>query len=1210
VGGGAPPGSSPPDGASYYTNVYAVQSVPNPEDVDSLAAQRFRAAFARRAAANGSAASYMALHGYLSTRFAVDVLRRSNGNYSRAHLLDTIFQSRLFPLDDLIFGPFGRGCVGTQTYDTGPCTCYTGARKLFVTEVNTTTGRLVPVNVAEVEVEAAEMFIPMQECELEMGEALGVANTMVQLVDARINDRRLVGVIETMQKSFHTFTSTAAAKLALRSVRYTTARARPDTDASYERLAWRYAAKAIVLSALANATNLNYFTDQAVLVVAPVTRDFALADAAAPPLADWNERQLAMWPTLTDYTQTVVDYAGGSKKLPVHIVGADRAHADLGVAACNSILAPAKSVTLISSGSDAAAVLAGLPLDSNDAAVVVISQALPDLVAAQNFAAAKNVSVFLVCSEHILYDALPLRRKPAAAQPTNDNVFYASGLYKWRVAAHIDASDPAVAYGAVLAALFVSIGAELTTNTSSARFIDAVYEREYMYAIDHIVGPFTRRSCGNAAPLAQRGAACQCSKGFTQFFVRSLLDWAVTDAVPGAVPEAPDKWVTDVSAACGVAHQRAAAAPSWLEANQTSAIVGLCVAAALALCAVAWRCFFAGQTRDNGGAPTDEAAPFAMVFTDIQASTTMWARAPLAMGSAVDLHHQVIRRLIKAHGGYEVKTIGDSFMVAFKDPAAAVKFSLEMQDALFRADWGTDVFDDTYRQLLAAAADARELEDIENGVEPEAPNAMGVKGTGGSAVDLAASRLAARKDTMAGVASQSEDLAPAGSQHAGGGALLPDIVEMNSIAPDAPEAGLANSGGATPEHGVDEHGHSLLPEAGDFTKSEATFANFDAYDAHWRGLRVRVGLHYGVGEIKFDTTTLGYDYYGTVVNTAARVEGVGHGGQVVITGPLYDALLGADGGFAVPGAAVTDMGLQRLRGLDDAVRLVQVLPLEYSDRAFPPLKLDAVISVEKSSNFFGGGDDSAFGEESSDDMSMQSTSDVNGARAPDSERLKRKFARRLLRGSLLHGRCGTAARGVEDALLRDVDLVERLFSAMPPKQRLKAVRVLASTWRVGNETAYDKWKVRLDEDEALLMMMTAKVFDTVASVHSLQSLNPAGHHAGGTPQQRTSLPMMVPVTRGRRASGLVVQSRGMSPQSMSPTALNGKLSGEASIESPKVVRRDPSANSTSALDLSSDAVSAEVPKKVVIQVEADAKTPPKGDGLSGTREYSNENFDK
>ena len=34
------------------------------------------------------------------------------------------------------------------------------------------------------------------------------------------------------------------------------------------------------------------------------------------------------------------------------------------------------------------------------------------------------------------------------------------------------------------------------------------------------------------------------------------------------------------------------------------------------------------------------------------------------MGAALTLHNSIIRKLIKTYGAYEVKTIGDSFMIA------------------------------------------------------------------------------------------------------------------------------------------------------------------------------------------------------------------------------------------------------------------------------------------------------------------------------------------------------------------------------------------------------------------------------------------------------------------------------------------------------------------------------------------------------------------
>lgn len=34
-----------------------------------------------------------------------------------------------------------------------------------------------------------------------------------------------------------------------------------------------------------------------------------------------------------------------------------------------------------------------------------------------------------------------------------------------------------------------------------------------------------------------------------------------------------------------------------------------------------------------------------------------------------------------------------------------------------------------------------------------------------------------------------------------------------------------------------------------------------SYQDQWNGLRVRVGIHYGLGDITYDTVTKGYDYF-------------------------------------------------------------------------------------------------------------------------------------------------------------------------------------------------------------------------------------------------------------------------------------------------------------------------------------------------------------
>lgn len=81
----------------------------------------------------------------------------------------------------------------------------------------------------------------------------------------------------------------------------------------------------------------------------------------------------------------------------------------------------------------------------------------------------------------------------------------------------------------------------------------------------------------------------------------------------------------------------------------------------------------------------------------------------------------------------------------------------------------------------------------------------------------------------------------------------------------------------------------------------------------WPGpaLRVRMGLHVGTAEER------GGDYFGPEVNTTARVEAAGHGGQVLITEAVRSAA-------ALPASELTDLGIHRLRDVPQSIRLFQL----------------------------------------------------------------------------------------------------------------------------------------------------------------------------------------------------------------------------------------------------------------------------------------------
>ena len=77
----------------------------------------------------------------------------------------------------------------------------------------------------------------------------------------------------------------------------------------------------------------------------------------------------------------------------------------------------------------------------------------------------------------------------------------------------------------------------------------------------------------------------------------------------------------------------------------------------------------------------------AVLFTDVRNSTELWEAMPNTMPAALRVHNEVVRACLKKTEGYEVKTIGDSFMIAFTSPTEACRFALRLQLELYRAPW-------------------------------------------------------------------------------------------------------------------------------------------------------------------------------------------------------------------------------------------------------------------------------------------------------------------------------------------------------------------------------------------------------------------------------------------------------------------------------------------------------------------------------------------
>jgi class 3 adenylate cyclase len=96
-------------------------------------------------------------------------------------------------------------------------------------------------------------------------------------------------------------------------------------------------------------------------------------------------------------------------------------------------------------------------------------------------------------------------------------------------------------------------------------------------------------------------------------------------------------------------------------------------------------------------------------------------------------------------------------------------------------------------------------------------------------------------------------------------------------------------------------------------------------------LRVRMGIHTGGAAVSDDR------YLGLAVHRAARICSVAHGGQVLVSHTTQTLL--EDEEEELGGAVLRDLGSPRLKDLDRAVRLYQLVAPDL-DQDFPPLRTD------------------------------------------------------------------------------------------------------------------------------------------------------------------------------------------------------------------------------------------------------------------------------
>ncbi|RPB29083.1 PP2C-domain-containing protein [Terfezia boudieri ATCC MYA-4762] len=92
-----------------------------------------------------------------------------------------------------------------------------------------------------------------------------------------------------------------------------------------------------------------------------------------------------------------------------------------------------------------------------------------------------------------------------------------------------------------------------------------------------------------------------------------------------------------------------------------------------------------------------------LVFTDIKNSTLLWETHPVAMRAGISIHNQIMRRWLRMIGGYEVKTEGDAFMVAFPTVTSALHWCFTVQNTLLEAPWPNEILDSEHGKEIRDA---------------------------------------------------------------------------------------------------------------------------------------------------------------------------------------------------------------------------------------------------------------------------------------------------------------------------------------------------------------------------------------------------------------------------------------------------------------------------------------------------------------------------
>jgi class 3 adenylate cyclase/NO-binding membrane sensor protein with MHYT domain len=356
---------------------------------------------------------------------------------------------------------------------------------------------------------------------------------------------------------------------------------------------------------------------------------------------------------------------------------------------------------------------------------------------------------------------------------------------------------------------------------------------------------------------------------------------------------------------------------------------------------IAW--FIATHFVRNSLAPTDETKPVTIVFTDVQQSSRLWSKIPTVMQHAIEKHNQILNAQLVRHNGFFVKSVGDSYVTAFKNPLDAIAWMMDCQVMLNNAQWDPKI-NWIYRKL----AHHGRLEHNNPGGSSSQPQS--------DSDHVNSNNNPSTSNPQNAITSRSPQVSS--SAHS-------KTPETHHLGPSAIATRRQNQKQKNSNDSQQSSGNTENDSSGGGENKQNSHSNSDGigekdFGEHWNGLRVRMGAHQECVSIIFDEVEKKFDYYGNGVNCCARIESAARGGQILISQHLLKAVGGENGIQNISRCIVESHGNYALKGIGEPIELIEITPEALSLRR-PFAKPNATLADQVDFAFENSVDDYIFG---------------------------------------------------------------------------------------------------------------------------------------------------------------------------------------------------------------------------------------------------------